>query len=157
MVNSPIRAEDLATEFSVVRNEFESGENSPVRVLSQRMASVAYEWHNYGKSTIGNRSDIERVPVDNLRAFYKKYYQPDNAMLVVAGKFDEKKALEYITKYFGVLPRPDRKLPRPIPRSRAQDGERSVTLTAGGRRWAGRVALSRTGGLACRVPGGGGL
>ena len=79
MVNSPIKAEDLATEFSVVRNEFEAGENSPQQVLSQRMMAVAYEWHNYGKSTIGNRSDIERVPVDSLRAFYKQYYQPDNA------------------------------------------------------------------------------
>jgi zinc protease len=128
MVNSPIKPEDLATEFSVVRNEFESGENSPFRVLSQRMTAVAYEWHNYGKSTIGNRSDIERVPVDNLRAFYTKYYQPDNAMLVVAGKFDEKKALEYITKYFGALPRPDRKLPIPYTEEPAQDGERSVTL-----------------------------
>ncbi len=128
MVNSPIKAEDLATEFSVVRNEFESGENSPQRVLSQRMAAVAYEWHNYGKSTIGNRSDIERVPVDNLRAFYKKFYQPDNAMLVVAGKFDEKKALEYITKYFGALPRPDRKLATTYTEEPPQDGERSVTL-----------------------------
>ena len=128
MVNSPIKAEDLATEFSVVRNEFESGENSPQRVLSQRMASVAYEWHNYGKSTIGNRSDIERVPVDNLRAFYKKFYQPDNAMLVVGGRFDEKKALEYITKYFGALPRPDRQLPTTYTEEPAQDGERSVTL-----------------------------
>ena len=128
MVNSPIKAEDLATEFSVVRNEFEAGENSPERVLSQRMMAVAYEWHNYGKSTIGNRSDIERVPVDNLRAFYKKFYQPDNAMLVVAGKFDEKKALEYITKYFGSLPRPDRKLPATYTEEPPQDGERSVTL-----------------------------
>lgn len=128
MVNSPIRAEDLATEFSVVRNEFESGENSPSRVLSQRMTAVAYEWHNYGKSTIGNRSDIERVPVENLRAFYKKFYQPDNAMLVVAGKFDENKAIEYITKYFGDLPRPDRKLPRTYTEEPPQDGERSVTL-----------------------------
>jgi zinc protease len=128
MVNSPIKPEDLATEFSVVRNEFESGENSPLRVLSQRMASVAYEWHNYGKSTIGNRSDIERVPVDNLRAFYKKFYQPDNSMLVVGGRFDEKKAVEYITKYFGSLPRPDRKLPATYTEEPAQDGERSVTL-----------------------------
>jgi len=128
MVNSPIRPEDLATEFSVVRNEFEMGENSPQNVLSQRMAAVAYEWHNYGKSTIGNRSDIERVPVDNLRAFYTKYYQPDNAMLVVAGKFDEKKAIEYITKYFGALPRPDRKLPITYTEEPAQDGERAVTL-----------------------------
>jgi zinc protease len=128
MVNSPIKAEDLATEFSVVRNEFERGENSPERVLAQRMKAVAYEWHNYGKSTIGNRSDIERVPVDNLRAFYKKFYQPDNAMLVVAGKFDEKKALEYIVKYFGAIPKPDRKLPTTYTEEPAQDGERTVTL-----------------------------
>ena len=100
----------------------------PKRVLSQRMAAVAYEWHNYGKSTIGNRSDIERVPVDNLRAFYKKYYQADNAMLVVAGKFDEKKALEYITKYFGSIARPDRKLPETYTEEPPQDGERMVTL-----------------------------
>jgi zinc protease len=128
MVNSPIKAEDLATEFSVVRNEFEMGENSPESVLSQRMAAVAFEWHNYGKSTIGNRTDIERVPVDNLRAFYKRFYQPDNAMLVVAGKFDEKKALEYISKYFGSLPRPDRKLPATYTEEPPQDGQRVVTL-----------------------------
>jgi zinc protease len=128
LINCPIKATDLATEFSVVRNEFEAGENSPERVLSQRMMAVAYEWHNYGKSTIGNRSDIERVPVDNLRAFYKKYYQPDNAMLVVAGKFDEKKAIEYIAKYFGSIPRPDRKLQETYTEEPAQDGERSVTL-----------------------------
>ena len=128
MLNSPIKAEDLATEFSVVRNEFEAGENSPERVLSQRMTAVAYEWHNYGKSTIGNRSDIERVPVDNLRDFYKRFYQPDNAVLVVAGKFEEAKALEYITKYFGVIKKPDRKLPETYTEEPAQDGERMVTL-----------------------------
>lgn len=128
MINSPIKEEDLATEFSVVRNEFERGENSPGRVLSERLASAAYDWHNYGKSTIGNRSDIERVPVDNLRAFYKKFYQPDNAMLVVAGKFDEAKAREYIAQYFGAIPKPDRKLPATYTEEPAQDGERTVTL-----------------------------
>ena len=64
------RAEDLSTEMTVVRNEFESGENSPQRVLNQRMMATAFEWHNYGKSTIGNRTDIERVPIDRLQAFY---------------------------------------------------------------------------------------
>ena len=73
--------------MTVVRNEFERGENSPQRVLMQRIQSAAFEWHNYGKSTIGNRSDIEPVPCDNLREFYKKYYQPDNATLIVAGDF----------------------------------------------------------------------
>ena len=128
LVHSHIKAEDLATEFSVVRNEFESGENSPSRVLNQRMMAVAYEWHNYGKSTIGNRSDIERVPIDNLRAFYRKYYQPDNALLVVAGKYDEAKVLEAIRKSFGALPKPTRKLDPTYTEEPAQDGERSVTL-----------------------------
>ena len=63
MVNSFIDAKALEKEMTVVRNEFEMGENRPDYILSQRMMAVAYEWHNYGKSTIGNRSDIERVPI----------------------------------------------------------------------------------------------
>src|SRR5882724_9701165 len=104
MVNSYIKLEDLDSEMTVVRNEFERGENSPGAVLSERIAAAAYDWHNYGKPTIGNRTDIERVPVENLRAFYKKYYQPDNVVLIVAGKFDEAKALALVTKNFGSIP-----------------------------------------------------
>jgi len=128
MVNSYIKAEDLASEMTVVRNEFERGENSPDRILGQRMMSAAFEWHNYGKSTIGNRSDIERVPVESLREFYRKHYQPDNAMLVVAGKFDEADALRIIQDSFGALPRPTRKLDLTYTEEPAQDGERTVTL-----------------------------
>ncbi len=128
MVNSLIRREDLASEMTVVRNEFEAGENDPQSILSQRMMATAYEWHNYGKSTIGNRSDIERVPVDNLRAFYRKYYQPDNAMLVVAGQFEADKALQYIVEHFGKLPKPERALPNTYTEEPAQDGERVVVL-----------------------------
>jgi len=76
MIHSKIAAEDLAKEFSVVRNEFEMGENNPANVLEDKMMAAAFQWHNYGKSTIGSRSDIERVPVGSLRAFYRKYYQP---------------------------------------------------------------------------------
>ncbi|MFN5948582.1 MAG: M16 family metallopeptidase, partial [Pirellulaceae bacterium] len=86
LVNSFVRGEDLISEMTVVRNEFERGENSPLSVLQQRMFSAAYQWHNYGNSTIGNRSDIERVPIDKLREFYRKFYSPDNVMLVIAGK-----------------------------------------------------------------------
>ncbi len=128
MMNSYVKAEDLASEMTVVRNEFERGENSPASVLGQRMMAAAFEWHNYGKSTIGNRADIERVPVENLRAFYKKYYQPDNAMLVIAGRFEEKKALEFAGKYFGVIPKPTRVLEQTYTEEPAQDGERMVTL-----------------------------
>ena len=128
MMNSNIKGEDLKTEFSVVRNEFESGENDPGNILSQRMMAVAYEWHNYGKSTIGNRSDIERVPIGNLQAFYRKFYQPDNAVLVVAGKFEEPKALALIEKYFGSIPRPTRVLDASYTEEPVQDGERFVNL-----------------------------
>ena len=128
MMNSRIAAEDLESEMTVVRNEFERGENSPSRVLFQRMVSAAYDWHNYGRSTIGNRADIERVPIEKLQDFYRRHYQPDNAMLVVAGRFDEKAALGMIQKHFGAIPRPDRELDRTYTEEPAQDGERSVIL-----------------------------
>ncbi|HWE36891.1 MAG TPA: pitrilysin family protein [Isosphaeraceae bacterium] len=128
LVHSFVRGEDLKTEMTVVRNEFESGENSPTRILAQRMMATAFEWHNYGKDTIGNRSDIERVPIDNLRAFYRKYYQPDNVVVVVAGKFDEHKALDLASKTFGAIPRADRKLDAAYTEEPPQDGERVVTL-----------------------------
>src|ERR1039457_3066613 len=132
MVNSKIAVEDLAKEFSVVRNEFEKTENSPEIVLEDKVLATAYQWHNYGKSTIGSRSDIERVPIDNLRAFYRRYYQPDNAILIVAGKFDEKRALDLFAKYFGALPRPTRKLAQTWTVEPVQDGERQVTVRRSG-------------------------
>lgn len=128
LTNSYVKREDLISEMTVVRNEFEMGENDPEHILKQRMMAVAYEWHNYGKSTIGNRSDIERVPIENLQNFYRRFYQVDNAMLVIAGQFDEKKALEYVGKYFGALKKPTRKLDQTYTEEPAQDGERLVVL-----------------------------
>jgi zinc protease len=128
MVNSFVKGEDLKSEMTVVRNEFEQGENRPASVLSNRMLAAAFNWHNYGKTTIGNRADIERVPIENLKKFYKKYYQPDNAMLVVAGSFDEQQALAAIAKSFGAIPRPERVLDATYTEEPAQDGERLVTL-----------------------------
>jgi zinc protease len=123
-----IRKGDLDKEMTVVRSEFEQGENNPVYVLNQRMTGAAFEWHNYGKSTIGNKADIERVPIENLQAFYRKYYQPDNIVVVISGKFDEDKAISYMEKYFGSLPRPSRVLQETYTEEPAQDGERTVTL-----------------------------
>ena len=128
LVNSYVKQEDLDSEMTVVRNEFERGENSPTGVLMKRITAAAYNWHNYGKPTIGNRSDIERVPIENLRAFYRKYYQPDNVVLVVAGQFDEAKALELVQTYFGTIPRPQRELNTTYTEEPEQDGERLVTL-----------------------------
>src|SRR4051794_11815542 len=132
LVNSYVKREDLVSEMTVVRNEFERGENDPSNVLVERIHAAAFEWHNYGKTTIGNRADIERVPIDNLQAFYKKYYQPDNVVLIVAGKFEEPTALSLVEKYLGSIPKPARKLDPTYTEEPAQDGERLVTLRRGG-------------------------
>jgi len=128
MVNSFIAKKDLDSEMTVVRNEFESGENDPFRVLLERVTSTAFLWHNYGKSTIGARADLENVPIDRLQGFYRRFYQPDNAVLAVAGKIDEVKTLELINNYFGTIAKPQRELQKTYTVDPTQDGERSVSL-----------------------------
>jgi zinc protease len=128
MVHSFIAKKDLDSEMTVVRNEFEAGENEPRAVLEERTMSTAFLWHNYGNSTIGARADIENVPIERLKAFYERYYQPDNAVLLVAGRFDEARTLAKIERTFGAIPRPSRALPPTYTAEPTQDGERSVTL-----------------------------
>ncbi len=128
MVNSYVAKKALDSEMTVVRNEFESGENEPTSILIERMLSTAYLWHNYGKSTIGARADIENVPIERLQAFYRRNYQPDNAVLLVAGKFDESKTLYLVNKYFTAVPRPTRVLEKTYTAEPTQDGERTVSL-----------------------------
>ena len=121
LVNSWIKPEHLEKEMTIVRSEFERGENNPQGILIQRIMTAAYQWHNYGKSTIGNRTDIMRVPATSLRVFYRKYYQPDNITLVIAGKFDRDLALELVEEHFGSIPKPKRMLPQNVHR-RASTG-----------------------------------
>ena len=128
MLNSFIARADLDTEMTVVRNEMESGENSPSRVLLQQTLAAMYQWHNYGKSVIGARSDVENVDISRLQAFYRLHYQPDNATLIVAGRFDAARVLTWVAQSFGPLPKPQRVLPSTYTLDPAQDGERSLTL-----------------------------
>jgi zinc protease len=128
MVKMRIEKPLLDTEMTVVRNEFERGENNPQEILEERVVATAYLWHNYGKAVIGSRADIEKVPIDKLAAFYRKYYQPDNAVLIIAGQFDQSKALAYVAETCGAIPRPTRKLDEPYTVEPAQDGERFVAL-----------------------------
>ncbi|HEX3928217.1 MAG TPA: pitrilysin family protein [Gemmatimonadales bacterium] len=150
MVHSFIAKKDLESEMTVVRNEYESGENDPGNILLERIMSTAYLWHNYGKSTIGARSDIEQVPIERLQAFYHRYYEPDNAVLVIAGRFVPATALAMVQQTFGVVPRPrrtgDMRLWSTYTAEPTQDGERSVTLK--------RVGDVQALGMAWHVPAG---
>lgn len=107
MTGAKVLRSDLDTEMTVVRNEMEAGENNALNILVQRTQAAAYQWHPYGRSTIGARSDVEHVAIPSLQAFYKRNYQPDNATLVVAGAFDPQRTLAEVQRLFGALP--DRK------------------------------------------------
>ena len=128
MVHSNIARADLDSEMTVVRNEMEAGENSPYGMLLQKMTAAAFQWHNYGKSTIGARADVENVNIAHLQAFYRTYYQPDNAVLIVTGKFDPAGVLTQISQYFGVIPKPARVIEPSWTVEPVQDGPRTVTL-----------------------------
>jgi zinc protease len=128
MTGAKVLRSDLDTEMSVVRNEMEAGENDAVNILMQRTQAAAYQWHAYGRSTIGARSDVEHVDIPRLQAFYKRHYQPDNATLVVAGAFDPARTLAEITRVFGAIPKPTRALPPTYTVEPVQEGERQVAL-----------------------------
>jgi len=134
MLKSNVTKKDLESEYSVVRNEFENRENSPQGVTFERMMAAAFRWQAYGRTPIGNKIDLEQVPIDRLQTFYKKYYQPDNSILVVAGKFDPAKAIAAIEDKFGRIPKPVRTLDKgnilypTYTQEPTQDGEKLVTV-----------------------------
>lgn len=132
MVNSLIDAHDLESEMTVVRNEFEIGETRPIGVLMERVMATAHLWHGYGRSTIGARADIENVPVERLHSFYRRYYQPDNAILILSGNFQPEDALKLVVRHFGKIPAPERSgdmvLWPTYTREPTQDGERNIVV-----------------------------
>jgi zinc protease len=132
MMGAFVRKDILASQMSVVRNEYEIGENSPQGVLFKRMLSSAFDAHNYRHTTIGAKSDIENVPIERLQEFYARYYRPDNAVLVVAGRFDEAKAVNLLAKWFGPLKAPSAPIPQTYTLELSQDGERTVVLRRAG-------------------------
>lgn len=128
MQNSFISDEALKSEMTVVRNEFEMGENDPFTLVMRGLLAKGYTWHSYGNATIGNRSDIERVPGANLRAFYKQHYRPSNAMLILSGKFDPSDARAKIETYFSPLTNPQSPLIETWTQEPTQDGPRTIEI-----------------------------
>jgi zinc protease len=128
MTQAKFTRADLDSEMTVVRNEFERAENEPGRVLGERMRSAAFSFHGYRHSVLGAKSDVENVPLEALYAFYRKHYRPDNATLIVAGRFDEAAVKASVTTEFAAIAKPAAALPVTYTLDPVQDGERSVIL-----------------------------
>ncbi len=124
--------EDLASEMTVVRNEWERAESDPARILGERMRAAAYTAHGYRHSVLGAKSDIENIPLERLYAFYKRHYRPDNATLIVAGRFDEAFVKTRIEAAFDGIAKPAEPLPATYSLELVQDGERHVSLRRSG-------------------------
>ena len=132
MRNLWLHEADRQLEMTVVRNEFEQGENDPQQALDVQINAAAIIAHPYHHSTIGWRSDIENVPIEKLRAFYDTYYWPNNATVSVIGDFEPAAVLALIKKYYGPITRSPRPIPQVYTTEPEQQGERRVTLRRAG-------------------------
>ena len=136
MRNLLLREADRQPEMTVVRNEFERGENSPFQALIKEIFQGAYVAHPYHHSTIGWRSDIEKVPIEKLREFYDTFYWPDNATVSVIGDFQPADALSLVKQFYGQIP----KAPKPIPQLYTEEPEQSAPRRVGVKR-AGQLGV----------------
>ena len=132
MKNLWLNEEDRDAEMTVVRNEFEQGENSPFSALDQQIWSTAIQAHPYHHSTIGWKSDIENVPIEKLREFYETFYWPENTTVTVIGDFNPAEALSLIDKYYGKIPNSPNEIPVVYTEEPEQQGQRRLELHRGG-------------------------
>jgi zinc protease len=128
MTNSFIAKADLDKEMPVVRNEFERAGSSISRGMWDARLALTFPNHGYGRPVIGNLTDIENVSIAKLQAFYKTWYRPDNAVIVVSGRFDATKTLAHIQQMFGNIPAASSPLPKLYTREPVQDGQRGATI-----------------------------
>lgn len=131
MLNSVFDEAQHQKEMTVVRSEYEAGENDPRVALTKAVRLAAYQIHPYRWETIGFRADIEHFTREEMYAYYKNYYAPNNATIVIVGDFDTSKVLALVRKYFGALPARavHQHFITPEP---AQEGERRVVVRRAG-------------------------
>lgn len=132
MRNLWLREDDRRPEMTVVRNEFEIGENDPIQALDKEITAAAFQAHPYHHSTIGWRSDIEKVSIEKLREFYDTFYWPDNATATIIGDFEPAKAMALVNKFYGAYPRAPKPIPQVYTEEPEQSGPRRVTVRRAG-------------------------
>lgn len=120
--------ESLAPERNNVLSEYDMHNGDPYFALSVAMAGAAIHSHTYGHETIGHREDIGAYNASILDSFYKRYYRPDNAILMIVGDIDEKTALTLVKKHFSSTPKPAEAIPRFHVMEPQQEGLRRTSV-----------------------------
>jgi zinc protease len=147
MRHALIDPDEVERERTVILNEFDRGENEPIRKLYHAVWSAAFIAHPYHHPTIGWRSDIENVTADGLRHFYDTFYWPDNATVSIIGDVEPGEALALVDRYFGDIPRSPKEIVPVGTKEPPQRGERRVTVRQAGQLGALMVAYKAPRGL----------
>jgi zinc protease len=105
MQNSQIEPEQLASEKRVVISELQGYENSPEYRLNRAVMKAVFPNHAYGLPVGGTKADVEKFEVEQVQKYYRNFYSPDNAVLVIVGDFQTANTLEIVKEVFGKLPR----------------------------------------------------
>ncbi len=132
MRNAFIREEDRESEMTVVRNEFERGENDPFSAVDKNIWATAYQAHPYHHSTIGWKEDIENVSIERLKEFYDTFYWPNNTTVTIIGDFSQSDALEMIKEHFGKHSASPHDIPEMYTKEPKQEGPRHVIVKRSG-------------------------
>jgi zinc protease len=131
MTNSIYDPDEVELERTVVISERQGNENNPNFKLDEEVQAAAFRVHSYHHEVIGDMVDLEKISRDQLYGHYQKFYQPNNAILVVAGDFDTEEMFSRISELFGSIPAGEtiERVSRPEPE---QKGERTVTVEGPG-------------------------
>jgi zinc protease len=129
MATLRIDKDTFANERDVVKEERRMRvDNQPYGRLNEIIYDQAFSVHPYKHATIGSMEDLEAASVEDVRDFYKTFYVPANATLVIVGDFEPSQALQLVNNYMGRVPKSDRVVPRDIPQEPPQTKEKRVTL-----------------------------
>ncbi|MFA5612600.1 MAG: pitrilysin family protein [Anaerolineaceae bacterium] len=128
MVNSLYDAVEVETERTVILSEREGNENDPQFLLSEKVQQAAFKQHPYRNEVLGSTEDLLRLTRDDLYQHYRNYYQPSNALLCLAGSFDEDAALKLIEKYFSPIAQTETIRSTPTPENEIAQAEKVELL-----------------------------
>lgn len=131
MRNACLREEDRSSEMTVVRNEYERGENDALQVLYKNVWALSYLAHPYHHSTIGWKSDIEKMSIEAIREFYHKFYGPNNAVVTLVGDVSEEEGLAMVDAHFGKIAPLENAIPEVYTEEDLQEGERHFVVRRG--------------------------
>jgi zinc protease len=127
MANCLYHPDDCESERTVIISELQGGENDPDQLLDQEVTATAFKAHPYRHPTIGWLTDLQTMTRDDLYGYYRKYYVPNNATLVIVGDVDADEAIKRASHYFGGI-RPGGDVSRMRTTEPEQTGERRVTI-----------------------------